>query len=220
MLVELPPEGGGDGPVEMRFRYQLSCSSRPPEPTIHEADDLKHLARHRALLLALDALVLRELPPQSLNSSASSRSMTSRPVTLRTARLSPRLLSSTIVVSAAPVMPLVPDTVLNGSGSPLLTQLAMSRASQLLPTFGDPTSRVTPTPTRSSTTHPGELSGVLTSSSAVLSQAPSLSLPSVLIDPVTGEEIDDPYTGRRMEGVEREGARRAVCDLDLLNGEL
>lgn len=58
MLVEPPPEGGGDGPVEMRLRYQLSCRSCPSESALHEADDLKHLARCRPLLLALDALVL------------------------------------------------------------------------------------------------------------------------------------------------------------------
>ena len=34
----------------------------------------------------------------------------------------------------------------------------------------------------------------------------------------TGEEIDDPYTGRRLEGVEREGARRAVLTMRWLNG--
>ena len=44
-------------------------------------------------------------------------------------------------------------------------------------------------------------------------------LPRILIDPVTGEEIDDPYTGRRLEGVEREGARRAVRTMDWLNGQ-
>ncbi|MBR3385325.1 MAG: helix-turn-helix transcriptional regulator [Atopobiaceae bacterium] len=43
-------------------------------------------------------------------------------------------------------------------------------------------------------------------------------IPRILIDPVTGEEIDDPYTGRRLEGVEREGARRAVRTMDWLNG--
>ncbi len=43
-------------------------------------------------------------------------------------------------------------------------------------------------------------------------------LPRILIDPVTGEEIDDPYTGRRLEGVEREGARRAVLAMRWLNG--
>ena len=43
-------------------------------------------------------------------------------------------------------------------------------------------------------------------------------LPRILIDPVTGEEIDDPYTGRRLEGAEREGARRAVRTMDWLNG--
>ena len=43
-------------------------------------------------------------------------------------------------------------------------------------------------------------------------------LPRILIDPVTGEEIDDPYTGRRLEGVEREDARRAVRTMDWLNG--
>ncbi len=43
-------------------------------------------------------------------------------------------------------------------------------------------------------------------------------IPRILIDPVTGEEIDDPYTGRRLEGVEREDARRAVRTMDWLNG--
>ena len=43
-------------------------------------------------------------------------------------------------------------------------------------------------------------------------------LPRILIDPVTGEEIDDPYTGHRLEGVEREGARRAVLAMRWLNG--
>ena len=43
-------------------------------------------------------------------------------------------------------------------------------------------------------------------------------LPRILIDPVTGKEIDDPYTGHRLEGVEREGARRAVRTMDWLNG--
>ena len=33
-------------------------------------------------------------------------------------------------------------------------------------------------------------------------------------------EIDDPYTGRCLEGVEREGARRAVLAMRWLNGEL
>ena len=44
--------------------------------------------------------------------------------------------------------------------------------------------------------------------------------PRILLDPITGEEIDDPYTGRRLEGVEREGARRAVRTMWWLNGEL
>ena len=43
-------------------------------------------------------------------------------------------------------------------------------------------------------------------------------IPRTLIDPVTGEEIDDPYTGRRLEGAEREGARRAVLAMRWLNG--
>lgn len=42
-------------------------------------------------------------------------------------------------------------------------------------------------------------------------------LPRILIDPVTGEEIDDPCTGRRLEGIEREGARRAVRAMRWLN---
>ena len=41
--------------------------------------------------------------------------------------------------------------------------------------------------------------------------------PHILLDPVTGEEIDDPYTGRRLEGAEREGARRAVLTMRWLN---
>ena len=43
-------------------------------------------------------------------------------------------------------------------------------------------------------------------------------LPRILLDPVTGEEIDDPYTGCRLEGVEREGARRAMLTMKWLNG--
>ena len=45
-------------------------------------------------------------------------------------------------------------------------------------------------------------------------------IPRILIDPVTGEEIDDPYTGRRLEGVEREGASRAVRTMRWLNGDV
>lgn len=45
-------------------------------------------------------------------------------------------------------------------------------------------------------------------------------LPQILSDPVTGKEIDDPYTGRRLEGVEREGARRAVPTMKWLNWQL
>ena len=41
-----------------------------------------------------------------------------------------------------------------------------------------------------------------------------------LLDPVTGEEIDDPYTGRRLEGAEREGASRAVRTMWWLNGDV
>lgn len=43
-------------------------------------------------------------------------------------------------------------------------------------------------------------------------------LPRILIDPVTGEEVDDPYTGHRLENVEREGARRAMLTMGWLNG--
>ena len=42
-------------------------------------------------------------------------------------------------------------------------------------------------------------------------------LPRILIDPVTGEEIGDPCTGRRLEGVERNGACRAVRAMRWLN---
>lgn len=41
--------------------------------------------------------------------------------------------------------------------------------------------------------------------------------PHILYSPVTGEEIDDPFTGRRLEGPEREGASRAVRTLNWLN---
>lgn len=44
--------------------------------------------------------------------------------------------------------------------------------------------------------------------------------PRILLDPVTGEEIDDPYTGRRLEGAEREGASRAVRTMRWLNGDV
>lgn len=44
--------------------------------------------------------------------------------------------------------------------------------------------------------------------------------PRILISPITGEEIDDPYTGRRLEGAEREGATRAVRTVRWFNGDL
>ncbi len=40
----------------------------------------------------------------------------------------------------------------------------------------------------------------------------------ILIDPATGKEIDDPYIGRRFEGVECDDSRRAVRTVRWLNG--
>ena len=45
-------------------------------------------------------------------------------------------------------------------------------------------------------------------------------VPRILVDPVTREEVDDPYTGRRLEDIERNGARRAVLTMGWPNGGL
>jgi len=37
---------------------------------------------------------------------------------------------------------------------------------------------------------------------------------------VTGEEIDDPYTGHRFEGAERESASHAVRTMRWLDGDM